>query len=96
MPPAEIITGLFLGDRKDAKDRASLRRLNIQSVVNCTPPKSEDPAAGCPSFFERELRYLRVPIYDSPAEDAGELRGARPLVALRAYHELLGSDEARH
>jgi predicted protein tyrosine phosphatase len=23
-------------------------------------------------FFERELRYLRVPIYDSPAEDAAE------------------------
>ena len=72
MPPAEIIAGLYLGDRRDAKDRASLRRLNIQSVVNCTPPKSEDPAAGCPSFFERELRYLRVPIYDSPAEDAAE------------------------
>ena len=72
MPPAEVVSGLYLGDRKDAKDRASLRRLNIQSVVNCTPPKSEDPAAGCPSFFERELRYLRVPIYDSPAEDAAE------------------------
>ena len=72
MPPAEVAPGLYLGDRKDAKDRASLRRLNIQSVVNCTPPKSEDPAAGCPSFFERELRYLRVPIYDSPAEDAAE------------------------
>ena len=72
MPPAQVAPGLYLGDRKDAKDRASLRRLNIQSVVNCTPPKSEDPGAGCPSFFERELRYLRVPIYDSPAEDAAE------------------------
>ena len=72
MPPAEVAPGLYLGDRKDAKDRASLRRLNIQSIVNCTPPKSEDPGAGCPSFFERELRYLRVPIYDSPAEDAAE------------------------
>ena len=72
MPPAEITPGLYLGDRRDAKDRAALRRLNIQSIVNCTPPKSEDPGAGCPSFFERELRYLRVPIYDSPAEDAAE------------------------
>ena len=72
MPPAEIISGLYLGDRRDAKDRAALRRLNIQSIVNCTPPKSEDPGAGCPSFFERELRYLRVPIYDSPAEDAAQ------------------------
>ena len=72
MPPAEVAPGLFLGDRKDAKDRAALRRLNIQSIVNCTPPKSEDPGAGCPSFFERELRYLRVPIYDSPAEDAAQ------------------------
>ena len=70
MPPAQVAPGLYLGDRKDAKDRAALRRLNIQSIVNCTPPKSEDPGAGCPSFFERELRYLRVPIYDSPAEDA--------------------------
>ena len=72
MPPAQVAPGLYLGDRKDAKDRSALRRLNIQSIVNCTPPKSEDPAAGCPSFFERELRYLRVPIYDSPAEDAAE------------------------
>ncbi|CAH0380227.1 unnamed protein product [Pelagomonas calceolata] len=72
MPPAQVAPGLYLGDRKDAKDRAALRRLGIQSIVNCTPPKSEDPAAGCPSFFERELRYLRVPIYDSPAEDAAE------------------------
>ena len=72
MPPAQVAPGLYLGDRKDAKDRAALRRLNIQSIVNCTPPKSEDPGAGCPSFFERELRYLRVPIYDSPAEDAAE------------------------
>ena len=72
MPPAQVAPGLYLGDRKDAKDRAALRRLNVQSIVNCTPPKSEDPGAGCPSFFERELRYLRVPIYDSPAEDAAE------------------------
>ena len=72
MPPAQVAPGLYLGDRRDAKDRAALRRLNVQSIVNCTPPKSEDPGAGCPSFFERELRYLRVPIYDSPAEDAAE------------------------
>ena len=87
MPPAEIISGLFLGDRKDAKDRAALRRLNIQSVVNCTPPKSEDPAAGCPSFFERELRYLRVPIYDSPAEDAAEhFASVLDFIASRLHH----------
>ena len=52
MPPAQVAPGLYLGDRKDAKDRAALRRLNIQSIVNCTPPKSEDPAAGCPSFLK--------------------------------------------
>ena len=87
MPPAEIIAGLYLGDRRDAKDRASLRRLNIQSVVNCTPPKSEDPAAGCPSFFERELRYLRVPIYDSPAEDAAEhFAAVLDFISSRLHH----------
>jgi len=87
MPPAEIIAGLYLGDRRDAKDRASLRRLNIQSVVNCTPPKSEDPAAGCPSFFERELRYLRVPIYDSPAEDAAQhFESVLDFISSRLHH----------
>ena len=87
MPPAEIISGLFLGDRKDAKDRAALRRLNVQSVVNCTPPKSEDPAAGCPSFFERELRYLRVPIYDSPAEDAAQhFESVLDFISSRLHH----------
>ena len=87
MPPAEVAPGLYLGDRKDAKDRASLRRLNIQSIVNCTPPKSEDPGAGCPSFFERELRYLRVPIYDSPAEDAAEhFASVLDFISSRLHH----------
>ena len=87
MPPAQVAPGLFLGDRKDAKDRAALRRLNIQSIVNCTPPKSEDPGAGCPSFFERELRYLRVPIYDSPAEDAAEhFAAVLDFISSRLHH----------
>ena len=87
MPPAEVAPGLYLGDRKDAKDRAALRRLNIQSIVNCTPPKSEDPGAGCPSFFERELRYLRVPIYDSPAEDAAEhFASVLDFISSRLHH----------
>ena len=87
MPPAQVAPGLYLGDRKDAKDRAALRRLNIQSIVNCTPPKSEDPGAGCPSFFERELRYLRVPIYDSPAEDAAQhFDEVLDFIASRLHH----------
>ena len=87
MPPAQVAPGLYLGDRKDAKDRAALRRLNIQSIVNCTPPKSEDPGAGCPSFFERELRYLRVPIYDSPAEDAaGHFASVLDFIASRLHY----------
>ena len=45
------------------------------------------------ALWQRVLGTIAV---KAPAEDAGELRGARPLVALRAYHELLGSDEARH
>ena len=87
MPPAQVAPGLYLGDRRDAKDRAALRRPNIQSIVNCTPPKSEDPAAGCPSFFERELRYLRVPIYDSPAEDAAQhFESVLDVIAGRLHH----------
>ena len=87
MPPAQVAPGLYLGDRKDAKDRAALRRLNVQSIVNCTPPKSEDPGAGCPSFFERELRYLRVPIYDSPAEDAAEhFAAVLDFISSRLHH----------
>ena len=34
-------------------------------------------------------------ISNAPVEDADELRGARPLVALRAFHAHLGSDETR-
>ena len=87
MPPAQVAPGLYLGDRKAAKDRAALRRLNIQSVVNCTPPKNEDPGAGCPSFFERELRYLRVPIYDSPAEDAAQhFESVLDFISSRLHH----------
>mgnify|MGYP003318924763 CR=1 FL=1 len=49
--------------------------------------RSEDPAAGCPSFFERELRYLRVPIYDSPAEDAGEhFAAVLDFISSRLHH----------
>jgi len=87
MPPAEVVPGLYLGDKKDAKDRGALRRLNIQAVVNCTPPKNVDPAAGCPSFFERELRYHRVPIYDSPAEDAAQhFAAVLDFIAGRLHH----------
>ena len=95
MPPAEVVPGLYLGDKKDAKDRGALRRLNIQAVVNCTPPKNVDPAAGCPSFFVRELRYHRVPIYDSPAEDAAQhFAAVLDFIAGRLHHGgVLGTQE---
>ena len=80
---------LFLGDRKQAKDRALLRSLGVRSILNCTPPRSVDSAAGCPNFFEAEasMTYKRVPIFDTPAEDAGaHAAGAAAWIGDRLHH----------
>ncbi|KAH8065140.1 polynucleotide 5'-hydroxyl-kinase [Aureococcus anophagefferens] len=79
MGPARIgDLRLYLGDRHDAKDRSLLRSLKINAVLNCTPPRDES-STGCPNFFEKEpaMRYRRVPIFDTQAEDAGPFRRAR-------------------
>ena len=44
----EVTPGVYLGDKVAAKDKALLKRLGVKSVVNCTPPKSEDKTAGGP------------------------------------------------
>ena len=80
---------LYLGDRHQAKDRGLLRELQIQSVVNCTPPRTVDPSAGCANFFEQEalMHYHRVPIFDTQAEDAtGYLAGAAKFIESRLHY----------
>ena len=89
MGPARIgDLRLYLGDRHDAKDRSLLRSLKITAVLNCTPPRDES-STGCPNFFEKEpaMRYRRVPIFDTQAEDAsGHFDGACDFVASRLHH----------
>jgi protein-tyrosine phosphatase len=40
-------------------------------VLNCTPPRTSDPEAGVPNYFEKEktFKYLRIPIFDNKGED---------------------------
>ncbi|KAH8070555.1 polynucleotide 5'-hydroxyl-kinase [Aureococcus anophagefferens] len=89
MGPARIgDLRLYLGDRHDAKDRSLLRSLKITAVLNCTPPRDES-STGCPNFFEKEpaMRYRRVPIFDTQAEDAsGHFDGACDFIASRLHH----------
>ena len=80
---------LYLGDRKQAKDRSLLRSLGVRAVVNCTPSRDVDPNAGCPNFFERDpsMSYLRLPIFDTPAEDAGaHADAAADFIRSRLHH----------
>ncbi|KAJ1452392.1 protein-tyrosine phosphatase-like protein [Pelagophyceae sp. CCMP2097] len=69
LAPPLVQPGLYLGARAHAKDRGALRECLVKSVVNCTPPKSADPTAGCPNFFPNDLEYLRIPVFDNQAED---------------------------
>ena len=67
--PSLVCPRVWVGSAKDAKDRALLRRLGICAVVNVTPARSVDVSAGCPNYFEGELVYKRIPLFDSKAED---------------------------
>jgi atypical dual specificity phosphatase len=52
----QIIPGLFLGDREDARDRQLLKREGITHIVNC--------AAELSCHFEREFIYLSLKLKD--------------------------------
>jgi hypothetical protein len=69
--PTKILKQLFIGSQQDAKDRPGLLRLGITHIMNCTPPKSMDPVAGCPNFFEKEklFTYKRIPVFDNAGEN---------------------------
>jgi hypothetical protein len=66
-----ILGYLFLGGKADAKDKAKLQKLKIKYILNCTPPRTQDPENGCSNFYEKEKAfvYKRIPIFDNKGED---------------------------
>lgn len=58
----EILPGLWLGSETAAGDENFFKSHGIHSVVNCT--------THIPNHFESKgIKYLRVPVYDSPDQD---------------------------
>uniref|UniRef100_K3WZQ8 protein-tyrosine-phosphatase n=1 Tax=Globisporangium ultimum (strain ATCC 200006 / CBS 805.95 / DAOM BR144) TaxID=431595 RepID=K3WZQ8_GLOUD len=87
--PALILEHLFLGSRAHARDRELLRRLQITHILNVTPPRTTDPAAGVPNFFEKDksFTYRRCPIFDNKAEDIlGVLEGCIAFMDQAKYY----------
>jgi hypothetical protein len=72
-----VIDGLFISDRKFAKDKESLQRLGIRFIVNATvTPELE---GGVHNFFESDnsFSYLRCAIADSNCANIAEFFDAR-------------------
>jgi protein-tyrosine phosphatase len=72
--------GIYIGDKKDAKNYQQLVQRNITFILNVTPPKEAGYKMGVPNYFESStssssstpsgattgtFHYLRIPIYDS-------------------------------
>lgn len=68
---SQVLSYLYLGGKADAKDKATLQKLKIKYILNCTPPRTVDREAGCPSYYEKEklFVYKRIPIFDNKGED---------------------------
>jgi hypothetical protein len=66
-----VLGYLYLGGKADAKDKAKLQKLKIKYILNCTPPRTQDPENGCSNFYEKEKAfvYKRIPIFDNKGED---------------------------
>lgn len=58
--PSEVLPHLLLGSKAHAKDRELLRALGVTHVLNVTPPKTVDPVAGVPNFFEKDKQLTCV------------------------------------
>ncbi|KAF1334027.1 Phosphatase slingshot 2 protein, partial [Globisporangium splendens] len=59
------------------------------SKVQVTPPRTTDPAAGVPNFFEKDksFTYRRCPIFDNKAEDiSGVLEGCVAFMDQAKYY----------
>jgi hypothetical protein len=65
----QILDFLFLGGKNDAKNKSLLEESNIKYIINVTPPKDVDPAAGVPNFFKNSFRYKRCAMFDSSGEN---------------------------
>ena len=72
--PSLILPYLYLGGKVVARSRENLEKLNIRYIINCTPPRSTDPRAGVPSFFQTEpgFTYKRVPVFDSKGSNLSQ------------------------
>ena len=58
--PTKILDHLFLGSKAHARDRDLLEQLKITHILNVTPPKTVDPVAGVPNFFEKDKKFVYV------------------------------------
>ena len=66
---------LYIGSRVHAKNQEVLKRLKVNHIVNVTPDRVRDPAAGCPCFFQKDsaFKYMRFPVFDNSAADIMEM-----------------------
>ena len=69
--PEFPLNSIYVGSKQDAVSSTFLRANGIKAVLNCTPPREKDTAAGIQNFFEKgadglTLSYKRVPVYDIP------------------------------
>lgn len=65
----EILPGLFLGDRGDARDRGRLRSHGITHIVNCSKE--------LPCHFEAEFDYLSLRMEDPDPAFADKIAAFR-------------------
>jgi len=67
----QLLPWLYIGSKKAAKCRPLLRELNVTHVLNVTPSRTTDPAAGVPNYFEkdRSMTYRRCSVFDTKAEN---------------------------
>jgi protein-tyrosine phosphatase len=69
--PSQILSYLYIGSKQDAKSLSTLQKLNIKSVINCTPKRSDDPENGCSNYYEKskQVVYCRIPVFDNRGEN---------------------------
>lgn len=69
--PAQVLEFLYLGGKEHAKDKKVLEDCKITHILNVTPPRTVDPSAGVPNYFEslEQYKYKRYPIFDTIGED---------------------------
>ena len=68
---SQLLPWLYVGSKKAAKCRPLLRELGVTHVLNMTPSRTTDPAAGVPNYFEKDraLTYRRCSMFDTKAEN---------------------------